>query len=1173
MVPSRPAAYPSHPALSTKIAVSRFALALTPVRLQRQNLAAMSSRATQLSWEASLASVSSPAASRTISTTSASTPTSSMAPSSAISAISVTKSAPAVSLTTMSSAPAPAPAVSTSASSSATVESHQSSAAISSHLPAPRLSEIEGTALHGLLMDAAEETSDRIVAVFGSRITEAVRCLVQLVINPPQPVDPARDRAIAAAASVDDLAGAVSNPASDPRDLAAEIGDLKARLTDARLAKLIAQRSAGEKQQKLTDLETRFRQSRAECSSLEQALAAETKQRITAEEQPTALSTKMMVHDEVVLRVQKALETANEARASQSRKINHDWQLYKKNLRIYADRLERFHRYLTGRGQSVENLDQKAKRKLLKEELKKVLLVNKYLRKFVDDRDLDPDALLLFAEGGALGELDIGLLGLDKEAVELVQDAVKDLNPSLSAKDQAIELARQVHRFRSVDLSDDDQISISSESSSEDEDERFDMELQSVLAKKTRSSRSHKRSRDDKSDPRSNGKHKKARSSQHPTKSKARPKLQSLLKSSSKSKMPKSCSETSSKTSLTTTTPSQPAVAMQHLTKSASKTRTPTPQPSIPAPDLSAVAIGSTPPESAPVTPVPASSSQKSTQVSQSQPLTAAVASMLASLSPIVTPASSALPMPPLRALLTPVALASAQSSSPTAKTTSQPALSRSSSLSSLASTVDLSPSSPDISSAASPGPISAPDSSQNINNLASTLQWSPMAPSSRSIRTAAAISRWVTSQVIAQESDKSSVFIGAPGQTPPASPRGASEDEHEETKENDSPPALQLQDLEDMSSTGVSSRTRSAYRSIPMSALDPSLSTPPPASVRPASNPLKPSKKILAKVQRYLKPNFQKKGALRCWNLVHSFRTPLAVLKGLVAACSVEGIRAFDDWRKTEHPWRILNQKFPDTANLFDVSPFMPDVFISLRAPKRARTVKLWRQTHGFDAGGNESDVGLALWERGHWVVQSEIEAAVKRLAETHGDSSSIVRNMTRVMDAYFSGRNRRADNLRNKIMQLWDWCVDNDVPTEFILEPTMLWYSYEVLPWVPTTADWCSEVAALDEREPWRNCWIDVPSEHPFNTAYVPCNANAELFVPCGLTEAEVGRAVVVDEELAATDISPSWHQLVSIWSSDSDSTEVSSVAEDEDQAIDEIQSSQGLNALASAAASATL
>ncbi|ETM42487.1 hypothetical protein L914_11865, partial [Phytophthora nicotianae] len=216
----------------------------------------------------------------------------------------------------------------------------------------------------------------------------------------------------------------------------------------------------------------------------------------------------------------------------------------------------------------------------------------------------------------------------------------------------------------------------------------------------------------------------------------------------------------------------------------------------------------------------------------------------------------------------------------------------------------------------------------------------------------------------------------------------------------------------------------------------------------------------IPAKVQRYLKPNFQRKGALRCWNLVHSFRTPLPVVKGLVAACSVEGIRAFADWTKTEHPWRIVDKMFPDVANSFD-----------------------------------ESDVG---WERGHWVVQSEIEATVRRLAKTHGDSSSPVRDATRAMDAYLSDRNRRADKFP--------------------------WYSYEVLPWILTTADWCSEVAALDEREPWRNCWIDVPNEHPFDVQH-------------------------------------------------SDSTEVSSAAEDEDQDIEEIQSSQGLYALASAAASATL
>ncbi|ETK82608.1 hypothetical protein L915_12028 [Phytophthora nicotianae] len=569
---------------------------------------------------------------------------------------SVTKSAPAVSLTTMSSATAPAPAFNPSASSSAIVESHHPSAAIPSHLPAPRLSEIEGTALHGLLMDAAEETSDRIVAVFGSRITEAVRCLVQLMINPPQPGDPVRNRAIAAAALVDDRAAAVSNPASYPRDLAAEIGDLKATLTDARLTKLIATHSVGEKHQKLTDLETRFMQSRANCSSLEQALAAETKQRITAEEQITALASEVRVHDEVVLNIQKALEAANEARASQSRKINRYWQLYQKNPRIYADRLERFHRYLTERGQSVENLDQKIKRKILKDELRKVLLVNKYLRKFVNDRDLDPDALLLLLKTAA------------------------DLCPSAGS------------------------------------------------------------------------------------------------------------------------------------------------------------ASGCHSPVSAPVTPVPASSTQKSTQVSQSQQLLLlrlhhSLQSSLRLRQP--------LPMPPLAALLTPVALAAAQSSSPKAKTTSQPALNRSRSSSSVASTVDISPSSPEISSAASPGPNSAPDSSQNTDNLDSTLRWSPMAPRSRSTRTAAAISRWVTSQVIAQESDKSSVFIGAPGQTPPASPRGASDDEHEESKENELPSGLQLQALEDTSSTVVSSRTRSAYRPIPMSALGPSHSAPPPAPVQTSVEPV----------------------------------------------------------------------------------------------------------------------------------------------------------------------------------------------------------------------------------------------------------------------------------------------------------------------------------------------
>ncbi|KAJ8538934.1 hypothetical protein ON010_g12937 [Phytophthora cinnamomi] len=59
------------------------------------------------------------------------------------------------------------------------------------------------------------------------------------------------------------------------------------------------------------------------------------------------------------------------------------------------------------------------------------------------------------------------------------------------------------------------------------------------------------------------------------------------------------------------------------------------------------------------------------------------------------------------------------------------------------------------------------------------------------------------------------------------------------------------------------------------------------------------------------------------------------------------------------------------------------------------------------------------------------------------------------------------------------------SEVKPEFMLEPTTPRYSREHLPWEPKTVDWLSEVAALDAADPWRNGWIDVPEQHPYNTA----------------------------------------------------------------------------------------
>ncbi|GMF17576.1 unnamed protein product [Phytophthora lilii] len=81
------------------------------------------------------------------------------------------------------------------------------------------------------------------------------------------------------------------------------------------------------------------------------------------------------------------------------------------------------------------------------------------------------------------------------------------------------------------------------------------------------------------------------------------------------------------------------------------------------------------------------------------------------------------------------------------------------------------------------------------------------------------------------------------------------------------------------------------------------------------------------------------------------------------------------------------------------------------------------------------------------------------------------------------------------------------------------------EVLPWVPQTDDWVSEVSVVDDCQPWRNCWIDVPSQHPFNTTFAPCNPEVLLFVPKGFTEQEIIDDLMLNPQLPAQDVIAPW------------------------------------------------
>ncbi|GMF33629.1 unnamed protein product [Phytophthora fragariaefolia] len=69
--------------------------------------------------------------------------------------------------------------------------------------------------------------------------------------------------------------------------------------------------------------------------------------------------------------------------------------------------------------------------------------------------------------------------------------------------------------------------------------------------------------------------------------------------------------------------------------------------------------------------------------------------------------------------------------------------------------------------------------------------------------------------------------------------------------------------------------------------------------------------------------------------------------------------------------------------------------------------------------------------------------------------------------------------------------------------------------------------EVVDLDARQPWRNCWVGLPAEHPFNTAFALCNPSVPLFVPEGSAREEIGAAIVVNPALRQSHVTAPWVQ----------------------------------------------
>ncbi|KAE9320362.1 hypothetical protein PR003_g17731 [Phytophthora rubi] len=278
--------------------------------------------------------------------------------------------------------------------------------------------------------------------------------------------------------------------------------------------------------------------------------------------------------------------------------------------------------------------------------------------------------------------------------------------------------------------------------------------------------------------------------------------------------------------------------------------------------------------------------------------------------------------------------------------------------------------------------------------------------------------------------------------------------------------------------------------------------------------------------------PGFTAPGAQECWCLLHNLSVPDIPAEDPVSPCSEAGIAAFSDWATPRHPWQLVRVKFPAEPCTFGVGEFTDGVTISVRATGQALLVRRWRQFQGTSTDATEkADLGFALWERRHWVKVSAIEAYFDDLAARHGRRHPLLLRLRQLWREYSRGRNLRADRLRQQLVKrLWTGCIEyNREPrhfyTETLLEPSYLQYSFEVLEWAPRTADWIAEVTELDARQPWRNCWIDDPASHPFNTTFAACNPDVPLFVPRGMTSEEVAASVVVEPTLPASVVSAPW------------------------------------------------
>ncbi|GMF33036.1 unnamed protein product [Phytophthora fragariaefolia] len=278
------------------------------------------------------------------------------------------------------------------------------------------------------------------------------------------------------------------------------------------------------------------------------------------------------------------------------------------------------------------------------------------------------------------------------------------------------------------------------------------------------------------------------------------------------------------------------------------------------------------------------------------------------------------------------------------------------------------------------------------------------------------------------------------------------------------------------------------------------------------------------------LEPAFRAPGAQGAWCEILNARIPKPIASDRVTECSVAGIQEFADWEGPAHPWQRLRARLPEPPcrRLYARQADFDSVLGTRHYGEAVASVH-WRTVGRTE----HSHLGFALWERAHWISVAAVEQWLQNFSDRIGSDTPEYLETEAAWWAYNKARNLRADRLRLQIPKwFWVWCTPDaggkiKCPPEILLEPSMMQYSFETLIWAPSTAVRTVEAVDLDARQPWRNCWVGMPAEHPFNTTFAPCNPSVPLFVPEGTTREEVGAAIVVNPALRQSHVTAPWVQ----------------------------------------------